>query len=284
LSSQPLSAVSCAPDICVAGERDGHLFTTLHPGGGAWSRTRPAVGGTAALSCVSHSLCVGVDRGGVVTRRGSSWRRTPIGGSIELDTVSCVPSGVLCVAGGINNSDNDVFQNAPEVAVRTTSRDRWDTQNLNGSGAMNGVSCPAASLCVGVGRGYVTVSRNPTAGRAATWVFSNLGGGTVRWADVACASPRTCVAVGRSSVAVSIDGGETWAITRVRADLTHVACVSERLCVAVAPHNVLVSTEPAAGTWSRSRRGGGTGIACSPSRCALVDVRGTVRFADVIAP
>jgi hypothetical protein len=264
----------------VAGDRRGHLLTTLHPGHGTWKRTRRAVGGAAALSCVSRSLCVGVDAAGIVTRRGSGWKRIPIGGSIELDAVSCAPAGVLCVAGGINNSDNDVFQNAPEVAIATTASGGWDTLNLNGSGALTGLSCPSRTLCVGAGGGYVAVSRDPADGRAATWLVSNLGGGTVRWRDAACASGALCVLGGSGAAAVSTDAGTSWKVTRLSADLTHVACASERLCIAVAPHKVLVSTDPAAGAWSLARRGGGSDVACvSASLCALVDRSGFLRYA-----
>lgn len=232
------------------------------------------------MSCVSRSLCVGVDAGGVVARRGSGWKRIAVGGSVELDAISCAPDGALCVAGGINNSDNDVFQNAPEVAVSTTSRERWDTQNLNGSGALTGLSCPSRLLCVGAGGGYVAVSRDPADGRAATWLVRNLADGTVRWRDAACASEGLCVLGGNGAVAVSTDAGASWKVTRMHADLTHVACASERLCLAVAPRRVLVSTDPASGAWTLSRRGGGTDVACaSASRCALVDRLGAVRYA-----
>jgi hypothetical protein len=229
------------------------------------------------------SLCVGVDPRGIVTSsdpRAGHWRRRPIGGLIEFDAVSCAPAEPLCVAGGINNSDGDIFQNAFEVAVSTVPSRGWDTVNLNGPSAMTGVSCPSASLCVGVGGGFVAVSKDPGNGRAATWLVRGLGGGTVRWADVSCASNALCVLVGSSAVAVSTDAGTNWKVTGPRADLTHVACASERLCVATAASKVFVSTDPAAGEWSLSRRGGGTGIACaSESLCALVDRGGGVRFA-----
>jgi hypothetical protein len=149
---------------------------------------------------------------------------------------------------------------------------------------MTGISCPTASLCVGVGGGYVAVSRDPGHEEAATWLVRTLGGGAVRWADAACASEALCVLVGSSGVAVSTDAGVSWKVTRLKADLTHVACASERLCVAINAKKVLVATDPA-GEWSLSRRGGGTAIACAASsRCALVDGRGTVRFAHVVAP
>jgi hypothetical protein len=280
IDTQPLTTVSCAPAICVAGDRRGHLLTTLHPGRGRWTRTRRAVGGTAALSCVSRSLCVGVDAAGIVTRRGSAWKRIPIGGFVELDAVSCAPAGMLCVAAGINNSDNDVFQNAPEVAVWRGPPDGWDTINLNGSGAMTGVSCPSRTLCVGAGGGYVAVSRDPADGRAATWLLRGLGAGTVRWRDAACASEALCVVTGDGAAAVTTDAGTNWKLTRLDADLAHVACASERLCLAAAPHKVLVSADPAAGAWSLARRSGGSDVACaSASLCALVDHRGTLRYA-----
>jgi hypothetical protein len=226
---------------------------------------------------------VGVDSRGIVSSsrpNAGRWRRTPIGGPIQLDAVSCAPAQRLCVAGGINNSDSDVFQNAFEVAVSTTPPDGWATLNLNGPSALTGVSCPSARLCVAVGGGYVAVSKNPGAGRAATWLVRTLGAGAVRWADVACASEDLCVLVGRSGVAVSTDAGASWAVSRTNADLSHVACASSRLCVAVARGKVLVSTDPVGGAWSRSGHGGGTGIACaSESLCVLVGRGGAVRFA-----
>lgn len=238
------------------------------------------MGGTAALSCASASLCVGVDAGGIVTKHGSGWRRIPVGGPVDLEAVSCAPAAALCVAGGANSSDSDVFQNAPDVALSTSSPDNWEIQNLNGSGAMTGLSCPSRSLCVGAGGGYAAATGDPGDGRAATWLFHYVGGGTVLWADVACASSALCVLTGRGAVAVSSDAGATWTVTRLNADLTHVACASERLCVAVAPHKVLVSTDPAGGRWSLARHEGGSDVACaSASMCVLVDRRGAVHYA-----
>jgi hypothetical protein len=289
IGSQPLTAVSCAPGICVAGDRSGHMLSTRHPGGGSWRRTRRAVGGTLALSCPSASLCVGVDRDGIVSSASPAvgrWHRTQIGGPVELDALSCAPAEPpLCVAGGVNNSDSDVFQNAPEVAISANAPSGWATTNMNGSGAMTGLSCPSRSFCVGAGGGYAAVTKDPGDGRAATWLFDYVGGGVVLWADVACPSERLCVMVGNSGVAVSTDAGASWSVTWTKTALTHVACASERLCVAIARRRVLVSTDPAAGAWSRSTRGGGTGIACtSGSLCALVSARGTVRLAHVVAP
>lgn len=288
IDSVALTAVSCAPGtaLCVAGDRRGRLLSTAEPSHGAgatWRPTRRPIGGTAALSCPSTNLCVGVDARGIVTSTepaAGRWRSTPIGGPIEFDAVSCAPAQPLCVAGGINNSDGDIFQNAFEVAVATSPPNRWVTVNLNGPSVMTGVSCPSTSFCVGVGNGYVAVSRDPGNGRAATWQVRSLGGGAVRWADVACASNALCVLVGGSAVAVSTDAGASWEVTPLKADLTHVACASERMCVALGGRRVLVSTDPVTGVWGTSTRvRGGSGIACaSEALCAVIDSRGGVRF------
>lgn len=156
-----------------------------------------------------------------------------------------------------------------------------------GAGHPTGVSCPAASLCVGVDdAGNVLSTPDPTA-PAPAWTQASADPGQAL-AAVSCASASLCAAVDRKgNVLVSTApaaGAAAWSAKPVDSgrELTGVSCPTEALCVAVdGSGDVLVSVEPARGTWRvLSGVDGGnrlTGVSCaSGSLCAAVDGAGGV--------
>lgn len=123
------------------------------------------------------------------------------------------------------------------------------------------LSCPSASLCVGVARasGNLVSSTSPAAG-ASAWkerVVIAAGAG-VAMRDVSCPSTALCVAIDHGGdVVTSTDPGApspTWSISHVDSDtagadvLVAVDCPTVSLCVATdVQGNVVTSTDPTGG-------------------------------------
>jgi hypothetical protein len=156
---------------------------------------------------------------------------------------------------------------------------------------VDGLSCPAASLCIA---GYYQVvtdqssqfssiasSANPV-GNATAWTVS---GGPVdpgRLPAISCPTVSFCAAVDDSGNVVTsgnpANGSDAWKLARIDGHhrLTGIACPIALLCVAVDDSgHALSSIRPAGGTWSSSHLDGAnafTGVACgSISLCVAVD-------------
>jgi Bacterial Ig-like domain (group 3) len=86
--------------------------------------------------------------------------------------------------------------------------------NVDGTNALEGVSCPSSGLCVAVDQfGNVVTSSNPTGG-AAAWTVTHVDG-INSLAGVSCASSSLCVAVDRSGNVVTGTGASTTTLTSV---------------------------------------------------------------------
>jgi hypothetical protein len=151
---------------------------------------------------------------------------------------------------------------------------------------LEGLSCPSASLCVGVGGDHVITSTDPTGG--AVWNAAIVGARGLRM--VSCPSEALCVAVDRfGNVLTSREptrGASAWSVSAVTPgqELTDVACPSGGLCVATGyPSGVLISTDPTGGpaAWASLPPPAGypERVACpSVSSCVAVGHDGLVSW------
>jgi hypothetical protein len=163
---------------------------------------------------------------------------------------------------------------------------------------LDAVSCPSASLCVGVDRFGGIVSSTDPAGGASAWSFAQVGGaykpgepcGSVPLClrGISCPSNTMCVAVGEhGQMLVSTDpagGAGAWRQSEVDEGHTlfGVSCPSTELCVAVdSAGDVLTSADPGggAGAWSAAHLVEQVlrAVSCaSESLCVAVDQAGDV--------
>ena len=161
--SPDLQGVSCAtPSLCVAVAKEGRLFVSSNPTGGA-SAWRPVASPTPrdlfAVSCVAATLCAAGDAGGNVLTStdpaGGRFAATNADGSVQITGLSC-PGTEQCVA--VTNNADVLTSNDPTGGAGT-----WTFENLvpfeaEGTGgssfvgnALFGASCASTSLCALVG-------------------------------------------------------------------------------------------------------------------------------------
>jgi YD repeat-containing protein len=239
------------------------------------------------LSCPSATVCVGVDHSGDVL-----WATNPIGGSsawtkvnISLDSlngISCPNTG-FCAAVGTSGQ--------VEVADNPTgSYTAWSAATIDGSTAINAISCPTVGeyLCVATdAAGNVLTTTNPNGG-ASAWTKTNIDGSTSISA-VSCASASLCVATdvdGDVLTTTNPTGGSgAWATTDIDGStaIDAVSCPSVSLCVAGdASGNVLTATSPTggSGSWTSTDIDGSTAleaVSCaSVTLCVASDDTGDV--------
>jgi hypothetical protein len=167
----------------------------------------------------------------------------------------------------------------------------WSTVNVDGTNAIQSISCPVSALCVAVDSdGNVLTSTNPIGGRL-DWSAPVTIDGTRSVNAVSCPSISLCVAVDSDgNVLTSTDptgGASAWSAP-VEIDenaeygepdeLTDVSCASPSLCVAVDYLGyVLTSTNPTGGAsaWSTPTPVGSVdthySVSCpSAALCAVV--------------
>jgi hypothetical protein len=165
-SSLNLRGVSCAaPTLCVAVAREGRIFVSTDPTGGAaaWRETGTpgGPGDLEGVSCVSTLLCAaGNLTGNVLTSTNpaggpSTWREVNAGGSVQVTGVSCPDVG-HCVA---VDDNGDVLTSTDP----TGGAGSWHFENLvpfepteerEGQPPRNALfaaSCASTSLCALVG-------------------------------------------------------------------------------------------------------------------------------------
>jgi hypothetical protein len=162
--SPDLGGVSCAtPSLCVAVAKEGRIFVSTDPTGGA-SAWRVAGSPTPrdlfAVSCVAASLCAAGDAGGNILTStdptgGGAFAATNADGSVQITGLTC-PTPSDCVA--VTNNADVLTSTDP-----TGGSSAWTFENLvpfeaEGTGASTFVknalfaaSCASTSLCVLVG-------------------------------------------------------------------------------------------------------------------------------------
>jgi hypothetical protein len=160
-----LRGVSCGtPSLCVAVAREGRIFVSTNPTGGAsaWKEvgTPGGPGDLEGVACVSTLLCAaGNLTGNVLTSIApvaGGWGEANAGGSVQITGISC-PTASACVA--VDNNA-DVLTSANP----TGGPGSWHFENLvpfrpteNGKelqpprNALFSASCASTSLCALVG-------------------------------------------------------------------------------------------------------------------------------------
>jgi hypothetical protein len=165
-SSLDLRGVSCGtPALCVAVAREGRIFVSTNPAGGAsaWREigTPGGPGDLEGVSCASIILCAtGNLTGNILTSTepaagSSTWSEANAGASVQITGVSC-PTASRCVAvddnGDVLNSSDPTggsgawhFENL--VAFSPTA----DREGQPPRNALFGASCASTTLCALVG-------------------------------------------------------------------------------------------------------------------------------------
>jgi hypothetical protein len=291
------SGVACGSvSSCVLYDASGDVITSNAPTSGqsTWQLSSvDEVNELTAVSCPSTTLCVAADSAGNVVTSATpaiagSWQPARADWGHRLQSISCATTA-MCVAG-----DND--GRLVSSANPTGGSGAWQVVNVDplpgeDNPEVDGLSCPAVSLCIA---GYYQVltdsssqfssiasSANPT-GNATAWTVS---AGTVdpgRIPAMSCPTVSFCAGVdGSGSVVTSgnpANGSDAWKLVRIDGHhrLTGVSCPSTSLCVAVDDSGrVLSSVKPAGGTWRAVHLDGGnafTGVSCaSISLCVAID-------------
>jgi hypothetical protein len=161
--SPDLRGVSCAtPELCVAVAKEGRIFVSSDPAGGAsaWrERPSPTPRDLQAVACLA-SLCVAGDEGGNLLTStdplgGAPFSATNTAGSILITGIAC-PTATRCVA--VDNNA-DVLTSTDPLGGPSS----WTFENLVPfvaedvdygqfvKNALFGASCPTTSLCALVG-------------------------------------------------------------------------------------------------------------------------------------
>ncbi|HXB65763.1 MAG TPA: hypothetical protein VNV42_12915 [Solirubrobacteraceae bacterium] len=202
-----LTGVSCASaSLCVAVDRSGNVFVSIHPSASAWSSGQAIDGHPlTSVSCTSAPLCVAVDEAG-----GALSSTDPAGGSwsaartIDSNLLAPTPVSASCAPGPANScvavSAGEVFASGNAGASASAT---WNATPLGG-GALTGVACEAAGLCVAVdGGGDAYVGDNPTAA-APSWAPPSDIDSPNALSGVSCVAEGLCAAVdGAGDVSVA---------------------------------------------------------------------------------
>lgn len=162
--SPDLHGVSCAtPSLCVAVAKEGRIFVSGDPTGGAsaWREAgSPTPRDLQAVSCVAPVLCAVGDAGGNILTSteptgGGAFAETNPAGSVQMTGLTC-PTTRRCVA--VDNNADVLTSTDP-----TGGPGAWTFENLvpfeaagTGAGtfvknALFAASCASPSLCVLVG-------------------------------------------------------------------------------------------------------------------------------------
>jgi hypothetical protein len=314
VGTSAFSGVSCASRrLCAAVDDAGNVVTSTHPlgGPGAWSPAHVDARGLTGVACPSARLCVAVDEAGDVLTAtdpaggADAWSLVDVDGATPLKGISCA-SLKLCVA--IDEHGDVVTSTEP-----THGPSAWHVASIGG-GALEGVSCPSASLCVVTDRGDAITSTHPASG-ASAWKAAAVG----LLPSISCPATKLCVTTGEAAYGVVISthptGGGAWTYDELTSfavpqfnGLWQVSCAKRGVCVAStlaangSPGNVLVSSDPTGGAeaWAEENVYGIpleapnpmlelyaidlTGVSCiTRGICAVVDSDGRVMVGSVPA-
>ena len=152
----------------------------------------------------------------------------------------------------------------PPASASATGALSWRSPRLVDQAApfsnpavLNGVSCPSASLCVGVDDlGSIARTTDPEAPRP-TWMLTAPLEQNVTFYSISCPSVHLCVAVNqaggsgeRARIAISTDptgSASTWKVSDANfGSIQNVVCPTTSLCVIDALGGLHVSTNPGA--------------------------------------
>jgi photosystem II stability/assembly factor-like uncharacterized protein len=157
------------------------------------------------------------------------------------------------------------------------TRNGWVTPP-GADGAMHGVSCANASLCVAVGPGGKIQASTDGGSRWTT----RASGTSASLTNVSCRRESWCVAVGANGTILRSANGIDWTASASGTTnaLAAVACGSPRSCVAVGSGGTLLTSGDRGVTWTAHNTGTTqdlTDVSCPrQSFCLVVGTRGTV--------
>jgi len=216
VDGSPLLGITCAStSFCIAVDKAGDVLSSTNPGAGskaAWTAgaAEPGQGPNygASESCPSAALCVLANSSGDLVSSThpadgyqAAWMTRNVDGNpfagtgYPLSGVSC-SSASLCVATDLGG--NVITSSDPGDGDSA----RWSVKNVLGHFArgyyhsFSGISCPATSLCVGVGDfgqiNEIASSTNPAAGVGARWRVRHIRDRNGELGFVSCPSPTLC--------------------------------------------------------------------------------------------
>jgi hypothetical protein len=210
-------------------------------------------GGTACTAAGNYATAAALSLTLAEARRGTTWRaqRTPSPGgaaTAQLSGVSCIRADACVAVGFRAESSGDNTRSLAEAWHGTSWRIQA-TPNVAAGGALSGVSCPVAGMCMAVGY-YLNSSLLPVT-LAEQWdgtswkieatpvphgaSFSELSG-------VSCTGTGACTAVGDYSGGTLAEAwnGTTWKIEATPnpvgstfSGLSGVSCPTADACTAV---------------------------------------------------
>jgi hypothetical protein len=194
LSGAPdLRGVSCAtPSLCVAVAKEGRIFVSSNPTGGAtpWrSVGSPTPRDLFAVSCVAATLCAAGDAGGNILTStapvGGGFAATNADGSVQITGLSC-PTTEQCVA-VTNNADVLTSVDPMGGASAWTFENvvPFEAEGTGGSSfvgnALFGASCASTTLCVLVGaESRIFTATDPFAASVSSPAGAAAKGGRLR--------------------------------------------------------------------------------------------------------
>jgi hypothetical protein len=282
-----IEAIDCAPaSLCVAGDSNGNVVTSVNPGGGVgtWTVSKLAAAFTtmAAVSCPSTTLCLVVDANGDLwwstdpNGGAGTWTSAAINGGAPLQSIDC-PTISLCVAGGRNNG-SVIWSTDP-----TGGAGKWTPANIDGANGVFSLSCPTTTLCVeGNDVGDIHWTTTPT-GLAAAWTaVTGVDPGEVI-EGMSCVNETFCVAtddLGGTVTTTNPTGAVgAWTLTNIAGftAMYSVSCPTTTLCVTGAGSTALSSVDPmgGAGTWGSDALGTSLLAAACPTAAFCVSGGGS---------
>lgn len=266
ISDVALAGVSCATKYrCVALDKQGYVYASKDPGStraGAWHRIAADTSGLGnyqpnGISCTNSHHCMFVTGGGdFVTGDPTSGGWTVV----HSTTYSGYPLAVGCWPGGqcvaTDQSGDVITGGAPDAGGTVT--------NIDGTHAINAISCRNSHLCVAVDDvGNVLTSTHPLAG-AGAWHRQSIH--TYVLLGVSCASTTLCAAGGlQGSDKYNLFASNTptdarrWQGALVRVQVNAVSCPTDHpptMCAAVTNDGRVVvgSVPPVAPTTKITQR------------------------------
>ncbi len=250
-----INALSCpSATLCVAGDDQGNILISTHPGGGrkAWITASVDAAGAGlpwinGISCPSVALCVAVDQRGRVltttnpTGGAKAWSHVAVSGS-ALTAITC-PSISDCVAVG----GAQAFNSAAPVGGASV----WSAQTIDAQNRLTSVSCPTVSFCAAVDDGGNVLT---APGPAGPWTSAHLTARALL--AISCGSGTLCVATDDNgsvwSSTTPTAGSAAWHRTSVSpgGGARAVSCIGASFCVTGnlgLPYSLDPGTAPA--TW-----------------------------------
>jgi hypothetical protein len=237
--------VACAfgSDCFSMGVNSSNAPGFLEYASGTWSAVANGTQGafpTSAtqLSCGSATVCaaVTVSGGGVNTFDGTSWTSAPVGGSTQLQAVSCA-SSTFCAA--VDNGGNYVTYNGTAWSTPAAVTDGSHIATpFVGLGA---ISCSLPESCTAVDNSGNVWRYSAT---AATWslllpAVQSIVSSTFPQGGISCPTTQFCAIVSGAGAATYDGGTGMWTLAQptpyptTSKTLDSVSCTSSTFCIAV---------------------------------------------------